>query len=79
MASIVLMAPIMVMNVIEGKTLMTNRLTDFKKITKLHIHIENVSIRIDVPLEQCTSVKSSEFHTCLKRDKPLHFKDKNLK
>ena len=56
---------------------MPDAFTDLKRITKSHIPIENVPIRIDVPKEPSTTVIDNESKTLLKRGRPLGSKDQN--
>ena len=50
--------------------------TDPKKVTKSHIPAENAPIRIQV-LEEKSNTIANEHTTCLKRGRPIGFKDKN--
>lgn len=53
---------------------MSDTFTNLKSIIKLHIHVENVPIRIDVQEKPSYSVIAYESHTC---DRPLGLKYKN--
>lgn len=50
-----------------------NAFTDPKNVTKSYIPIINAPIKMDVPVGQ-----SNESQPCLKRGRPINFKDKNL-
>ena len=56
---------------------MSDAFTDSKRITKSHILVVNVPIRIDIPKGPSTSVIASESQIRLKRGRPLGSKDKN--
>ncbi|XP_070015693.1 uncharacterized protein [Nicotiana sylvestris] len=56
---------------------MPDAFTDLKRITKLHIPVENIPIHIDVPIRQSSSVIANESKARLKRGRPLGFKNRN--
>ncbi|KAF3653269.1 hypothetical protein FXO37_17067 [Capsicum annuum] len=56
---------------------MPNEFTDFNRITKSHIPVANVPVRIEVPKEPSSNDIASEFQARLKRGRPLGLKDKN--
>ncbi|XP_070028629.1 uncharacterized protein [Nicotiana sylvestris] len=55
----------------------SNAFTNLKRITKSHIPVKNVPIRIDVPVGPSTSMKASEPKAHLKCGRPLGSKDRN--
>ena len=55
---------------------LSNVFSDSRRVTKSHISGKNISVKIEIPERQITSVNDSKVH--LKRGRPIDSKDKNF-